>query len=66
MARVTVEDCLEQVENRYELVHLSAKRSRQILRGSDAVVKCRNKAIVTSLREVAAGLIHRAEEDDEF
>jgi DNA-directed RNA polymerase subunit omega len=65
MARVTVEDCLERVENRYELVHISAKRTRQLLRGSSPVVKCKNKSIVCSLREIAAGLVTRDDDEDD-
>ena len=55
MARVSVEDCLQRIENRFELVHLAAKRVRQIRRGSAALVACDNKDVVTSLREIAAG-----------
>jgi DNA-directed RNA polymerase subunit omega len=68
MARVTVEDCLEKVENRYELVHFSVQRARQLLKGADPVVRCKNKEIVTSLREIAKGRIFRAAEsnDEEY
>lgn len=56
MARVTVEDCLEKVPNRFALVLMVAKRAKQIMKGSEATVAARsNKHIVTSLREVAAG-----------
>jgi len=65
MARVTVEDCLKKVENRYELVHFAAARSRQLYKGADALVRCKNKEIVTALREVARGYVTRAVEDDE-
>lgn len=69
MARVTVEDCLENVKNRFGLVHLSASRVRQILNGSKTLVECDNKDVVTSLREIAAGLVlpqetAKVEEDD--
>lgn len=57
MARVTIEDCLEHVENRFALVHLAADRVRQLQRGSRPRVECNNKDIVTSLREIAAGLV---------
>jgi DNA-directed RNA polymerase subunit omega len=60
MARITVEDCLEKVENRYELVHLCLRRVRQLLEGHEPLVKCRNKLVVTSLREIAAGKIKHA------
>jgi len=57
MARITVEDCLENVENRFELVMLAAKRARQLMRGSvDPTVPWENdKATVVALREIAAG-----------
>ncbi len=55
MARVTIEDCLKNVDNRFELVHLAAKRVRQIREGSDFLVKAsRNSDVVTVLREIAA------------
>ena len=57
MARVTVEDCLKNVENRFALVHLAASRVRQLLRGSKPFVICKNKDIVTSLREIAKGAV---------
>jgi DNA-directed RNA polymerase subunit omega len=57
MARVTVEDCLEHVENRYELVHLTAKRVKQLREGDDSQVKSKNKEVVTALREIAAGKV---------
>ncbi len=56
MARITVEDCLEKVENRFALVLLVAKRAKQLLKGSDSTVTTKdNKYVVTALREVAAG-----------
>lgn len=57
MARITVEDCLENVGNRFELVLLAAKRARQLMRGSvDPTVAWENdKATVVALREIAAG-----------
>lgn len=57
MARVTIEDCLRNVDNMYELVHLATKRSRQLYKGADPLVKSKNRAIVTSLREIAAGKV---------
>ncbi|KPK54809.1 MAG: DNA-directed RNA polymerase subunit omega [Myxococcales bacterium SG8_38_1] len=53
MARVTVEDCLEHEENRFALVVLAARRTRQIIKGAPALVYSRNKPIVTALREIA-------------
>ena len=55
MARVTVEDCLEKVGNRFALVILGAERARQISRGSRPLVECDNKPAVTALREIADG-----------
>jgi DNA-directed RNA polymerase subunit omega len=58
MARVTVEDCLEREENRFALVVLAAARTRQIMKGSQALIRAKNKAAVCSLREIAAGKVH--------
>jgi DNA-directed RNA polymerase subunit omega len=57
MARITIEDCLEKVENRYELVHLTIKRVKQLREGDDAQVRSKNKEVVTALREIAAGKV---------
>ena len=59
MARVTVEDCLKKVENRFALVHLAAKRVRQLYKGAPVLLdeKVRNKEIVVALREIAAGKV---------
>ena len=57
MARITVEDCLEKVPNRFELVLLASKRAKQLLKGARPLVETENKDIVTSLREVAAGQV---------
>ncbi len=58
MARVTVEDCLEQVENRFALVLLAAQRTRQLMKGEEALLENEdNKEAVTALREIAQGLI---------
>lgn len=53
MARVTVEDCLEHEENRFALVILAARRTRQIIKGAPALVHSKNRPIVTALREIA-------------
>jgi DNA-directed RNA polymerase subunit omega len=59
MARVTVEDCLDNVDNRFALVLLSAKRARQLLKGAKPTVKhYKNKAAVLALREFAAGNVY--------
>ena len=57
MARVTIEDCLDHVNNMYELVHLATKRARQLYKGSEPLVKSKNRVIVTALREIAAGRV---------
>ena len=53
LARITVEDCLEQVPHRFELVLLAARRAKQLLKGARPLVESDNKEIVTALREVA-------------
>ena len=59
MARITVEDCLTRENNRFSLVLLAAKRTKQLLHGSHNVLETKrdNKAIVTSLREIAEGKV---------
>jgi DNA-directed RNA polymerase subunit omega len=57
LARVTVEDCLEKVPNRFALVILAAERARQIASGARALVRCDNKPAVTALREIARGQV---------
>ena len=59
MARVTTEDCLEKVNNRFLLVHLAAKRVMQLRKGAPLLVDApKNKEVVLALREIAAGEIH--------
>lgn len=55
MARITIEDCLEKVNNRFALIHVAAKRVRQLRKGSDPTVPSKNKDVVVALREIAAG-----------
>jgi len=58
MARITVEDCLENIDNRFELVLTATKRARQIGHGAEPLVPEENdKPTVIALREIAAGLI---------
>jgi DNA-directed RNA polymerase subunit omega len=58
MARVTVEDCLKKVPNRFMLVHMAAKRVRQIREGSEYLIEsAKNEDIVIALREIAAGKV---------
>ncbi|WP_020159641.1 DNA-directed RNA polymerase subunit omega [Methylobacter marinus] len=72
MARVTIEDCLENVENRFKLVLLASTRARQLSKGADEfVTRNKDKDTVVALREIAAGhvtpenvnLLHRAGEN---
>ena len=53
MARITVEDCLKHVGNRFELVLLGARRAKQLLKGARPLVESDNKEIVSALREIA-------------
>lgn len=58
MARITVEDCLENIDNRFELVLTATKRARQITHGAEPLVEEENdKPTVIALREIAEGLI---------
>ena len=61
MARITVEDCIDRVTNRFELVLMATKRARQITRGSTPLVEVENdKPTVLALREIATGKIDAA------
>lgn len=62
MARITIEDCIEQVPNRFQLVQMAAIRAKQLKRGASAFVDQDNKEVVTALREIAAGIVR----PDEF
>ncbi len=65
MARITVEDCLEHVENRFDLVLLAARRARQIAQGADPLVPGENdKPTVIALREIAENLINASSMDE--
>jgi DNA-directed RNA polymerase subunit omega len=58
MARVTVEDCMRQLDNRFSLVVLATKRSRQLMAGARPIVEnSRNKSTVVALREIATGKV---------
>jgi len=59
MARITVEDCLENISNRFSLVLVAAERTRQLLKGSESLIQDQrtNKEVVTALREIAAGSV---------
>ncbi|MCZ6804221.1 MAG: DNA-directed RNA polymerase subunit omega [Proteobacteria bacterium] len=75
MARLTVEDCLQNVDNRYDLVLLASKRARQIARGAEPLVSANDdKPTVIALREIAENrvnnenidTINRFDTEDEF
>ncbi len=65
MARITVEDCLENLPNRFALVMLVAKRAKQLIKGGTATLPAKdNKKIVLALREVAHGSVAFADVDE--
>lgn len=67
MARITVEDCMKHVKNRFQLVHLSSQRVRQLMKGSRPLVDntfSQNRIVVVSLREVAAGKVRAANAEE--
>jgi DNA-directed RNA polymerase subunit omega len=57
MARIVVQDCLDRIPNRFILVMIAARRMRQLQKGSDSLIDCKNKEAVTALREIAAGRV---------
>ncbi len=59
MARITVEDCLDKVSSRFELVMLASVRAKQLLKGAKPLIQSDNRDIVTALREIAAGKVRR-------
>ena len=65
MARITVEDCLKKVNNRFTVIHMAAKRVRQLRKGAESNIPSKNKDIVVSLREIAAGNVMIAEAGSE-
>jgi DNA-directed RNA polymerase subunit omega len=60
MARITVEDCLDKVSSRFELVLLAAKRARQLSKGAKPLIVSDNRDIVIALREIAADKVRWA------
>jgi len=64
MARITVEDCLQKVNNRFALIHMASKRVRQLRKGAEPNIASKNRDIVISLREIAAGFIQPADPDE--
>lgn len=57
MARITIEDCQERVNNRFLLVQMAIKRIQQYRQGYEPLVDSKNKEVVTALREIAAGKV---------
>ena len=63
MSRITVEDCLEKVDNRFELVMLASKRARQLFRGAQPLIDSDNREIVVALREIADGKVRKIDDE---
>ncbi len=57
MARVTVEDCLREVPNRFALAMVASQRAKQLLRGASPLISSKNKFVVTALREISGGKV---------
>ncbi len=63
MARITIEDCMKNINNRFVLVQMASQRTRQLLKGSQPLVEASdNREIVKSLREIAAKQVILTEE----
>jgi DNA-directed RNA polymerase subunit omega len=63
MARITVEDCLERVPSRFELVMLASQRARQLFKGAKPLIDSDNREVVVALREIAAGKVKKIRKD---
>jgi DNA-directed RNA polymerase subunit omega len=61
MARITVEDCLQRVPSRFELVILAAQRARQLFKGAKPLIESDNREVVVALREIADGKVKKIE-----
>jgi len=59
MSRITVEDCLQKINNRFELVMLASKRARQLFRGAKPLIESENREVVVALREFAEGKVKK-------
>ena len=59
MSRITVEDCLEKVDNRFELVMLATKRAKQLFKGAKPLIDSDNREVVVALREIADGKVKK-------
>jgi DNA-directed RNA polymerase subunit omega len=60
MSRITVEDCLQKVNSRFELVILASKRARQLFKGAKPLIDSDNREVVVALREIAAGRVKKS------
>ena len=65
MARITIEDCLEKVDNRFLIVQMAIKRIKQYREGYDSLIQADNKEVVTALREIAASEVVPGEDISE-
>ncbi len=63
MARITVEDCLKNIPNKFELVLLAAKRAQQLIKGGRPLLNSDNREVVLALREIAAGKVGKASKE---
>jgi DNA-directed RNA polymerase subunit omega len=59
MPRISVEDCLQKVNNRFELVMLASKRARQLFKGAKPLLDSDNREVVVALREIADGKVRK-------
>ena len=64
MARITVEDCLQKVNNRFALIHMASKRVRELRRGDEPTIISKNRDIVVALREIAAGNVSQTTNEE--
>jgi len=64
MARITVEDCLARIPNRFQLVIVAARRAKELLQGARPLVKSDNKEVVTALREIAAERVWKVDSEE--
>lgn len=63
MARITVEDCLNKIPNRFELVMLASKRARQLFKGAKPLIESDNREVVVALREIAGGEVRKRSQE---
>ena len=57
MARITIEDCLQKIDNAFDIATLAGRRAKDLIDGSEPLIDCKDKPIVVALREIAAGKI---------